>query len=211
MNDILNTPSVLRVNALNMRLGWSTPADAFCMMMGTSKYGTAPAMAMDISYNYDEYGKPIVEKMASYPDICDWEYWLTLEPRRGDLDKVIHTSKRIIRVPTVIVCSNFSKMPTKDQKPTAANIKRRDGNRCQYTGVELTNKTFSLDHVVPRHKGGKDTWHNLVAAHKDVNSRKGDKWNHEAGLKLLKRPSAPRSIPLCALYNEIKHPDHAHF
>ena len=211
MHNMLNIPCVLRVNALNMRLGWSTVAEAFCMMMGESKLGIAPAMAVDIAYNYDEFGKPITDKMASYPDVCDWDYWLTLEPRKGDLDKVIHTSKRIIRVPTVIVCSNYHHMPKKEQKATSANIRKRDGNRCQYTGVELTNKTFSLDHVVPRDKGGKDSWHNLVSAHKDVNSRKGNKFNHEAGLKLLKRPTAPKLIPLCALYTEIKHPDHSFF
>lgn len=84
-------------------------------------------------------------------------------------------------------------------------------HNCQYTGVELTNKTFSLDHIIPRSKGGRDNWHNLVAAHKDVNSKKGNKFNHEVGLKLLKKPVAPLSLPLCAIYSEIKHPDHQHF
>ena len=183
MNDIMHQSIVLRVNANHMRLGWSTPADAFCMLMGESKDGAPPALALDIHYEYDEYGKPILDKMSSF-DSLEWEYWMMLEPRKGDLDKVIHTSKRIIRIPTVIVCSKFAQMPKKEQKATPQAIRRRDGNRCQYTGVELTNKTFSLDHVVPKSKGGKDSWQNLVAAHKDVNSRKG---------------------------NQFKHPDHAHF
>ena len=136
---------------------------------------------------------------------------MTLEPRRGDLDKVIHTSKRIIRIPTIIICSQYSLMPMKQQKPTSQAIRRRDGNKCVYTGVALTNSTFSLDHVVPRSKGGKDSWTNLASCHKDVNSRKGNRFNHEVGLKLSKKLVAPLSIPFCNLHTEVKHPDHAFF
>jgi 5-methylcytosine-specific restriction endonuclease McrA len=210
MSDKLHIPSVLRLNSNYMRLGWSTPAEAFCMLMGESKDGSPPALALDIHYEYDEYGKPVTDRMETF-DRLDWEYWMIIEPRRGDLDEVIHTSKRIIRIPTIIVCPKFTLMPSKDLKPTPSAIRRRDGNRCQYTGVELTHKTFSLDHVTPRSKGGKDTWENLVAAHRDFNSKKGDKFNHEIGAKLLKKPTAPKPIPLCVLYPEIKHPDHQHF
>jgi 5-methylcytosine-specific restriction endonuclease McrA len=206
----LHIDNVLRLNGNYMRLGWATPAQAICMMMGESKDGTPPALALDIHYEYDEYGKPITEKMDSF-DRLDWEYWMLTEPRKGDLDKVIHTSKRIIRIPTVIVCSKFHEMPMKDQRPTPQAIRRRDGNRCVYTHVELTKKTFTLDHVVPKSKGGRDTWENLVACHKEVNSRKGDKYNHEIGLVLPRKPTAPKPIPHCALYTEIKHPDHQHF
>ena len=210
MNDILHTASVLRLNSNYMRLGWATPAEAFGMLMGEQKDGTPPALALDIHYEYDEFGKPIIERMASF-DRQDWEYWMELEPRRGDLDRVVHTSKRIIRIPTIILCPKFALMPSKDLKPTPKGIRMRDGNRCQYTGVELTHKTFSLDHVTPKSRGGKDTWENLVAAHKDFNSKKGNKMNHEIGAKLLKKPVAPKMIPLCAMHTEIKHPDHQHF
>jgi 5-methylcytosine-specific restriction endonuclease McrA len=179
------------------------------MLMGGSSAG-APAMALDIHYPMDEYEKPITDKIESF-DVCDWEWWLALEPRRGDLDKVIHTSRRIIRIPTVIVCSHFSQMPRKRQKPTPHAIRKRDGNKCQYTGKPLTQSTFSLDHVIPRSKGGRDTWENLVSCHKHVNFKKGDKLNKEAGLRLLNKPVAPREIPLCALYPENKHVDHQHF
>lgn len=209
MNNIYEE-SVLCLNNAHMRLGFCSPAKAFGMLMGGGKDGSPPAKAVDIHYNYDEYGKPITDKM-SYFDILEWEYWLMAEPRKGDLDDVIHTSKRIIRVPTIIVCSHFDEMPKKDLKPTPKAIRKRDGNRCQYTGVELTNKTFSLDHIIPRSKGGKNSWENLVAAHKDVNSKKGNRFNHEVGLKPLKKPLAPKLVPICVLHPEMKHPDHHHF
>lgn len=210
MSDFLHQKLVLRLNANYMRLGWSTVADAFVAMAGESPDGSPPALALDIQYEYDEYGKPIVEKMKSF-DRLEWDYWLMLEPRRGDLDKVIHTSKRVIRVPTVILCPRFHIMPTKELRATPSGIRQRDNNTCQYTGVPLTNKTFSLDHVTPKSKGGKDTWTNLVACHKDVNSRKGNKSNDEAGLVLKKKLVAPKPMPICNLVTDIKHPDHAHF
>ena len=210
MTNILNQKCVLRVNANYMRLGWSTAAEAFCMMMGEAQDGEAPALALDIFYEYDEFGKPITERMTSF-DRLEWEYWMMLEPRKGELDRVIHTSKRIIRIPTILVCSHYHLMPMKDQKVSKSSLRRRDGNRCLYTGVELTNKTFSMDHIIPRSKGGKDTWENLASCHKDVNSKKGDKFNHEVGLKLLKKPVAPKSIPLCSLVVGEFHPDHKHF
>jgi 5-methylcytosine-specific restriction endonuclease McrA len=206
----LHKKTVLRLNANYMRLGWATPAEAVTAMMSEGRDGSPPALGLDIHYNYDEYGKPIVDKMVTFQPF-EWEYWMMLEPRKGDLDKVIHTAKRIIRVPTVIVCPRFHRMPEKEQRATPSAIRQRDGNRCQYTGVVLTNKTFSLDHVVPKSKGGKDSWHNLVAAHKDVNSAKGNKWNHEAGLKLLKHPVAPKITPLCVLVKGNFHPDHEQF
>jgi hypothetical protein len=210
MSDILNRKSVMRLNANYMRLGWATPQEAFGMLCGEQKDGTPPALALDILYDYDEFGKPIIDKMVSF-DRLDFESWMMLDPRKGDLDRVIHTTKRIIRIPTIIICPKFAMMPSKDIKPSPSAIRKRDGNKCQYTGVELTKSTFSLDHIVPKSKGGKDSWHNLVAAHKDVNSRKGDKFNHEVGLRLLKQPSAPKKTPLCLLHSEIYHPDHAHF
>lgn len=210
MSDVLNQASVLRLNGNYMRLGWSTPKEAFTMMMSEGRDGSPPALALDLSYEYDEFGKPIVEGSPTI-NIYDWENWIQLEPRKGDLDKMIHTSKRIIRIPTILVCPKFRQMPQKELKPTPGNIRRHHKNRCAYTDVELTNKTFSLDHVIPRSKGGKNTWLNLVPCHKDVNSKKGDKFNHEAGLKLLRKPTAPAKIAICALVTDNKHPDHHHF
>lgn len=206
----LITQSVLRVNGNYQRIGWCSAQEAFTSLMGENADGSPPALAIDIYYDYDEFGKPIVEKMRHF-DALDWEYWMLLEPRKGDLDKVAHTSKRILRVPTVICCPKYRLMPMREQRPTPTSIRERDGNKCQYTGVPLTNKTYSLDHILPRSKGGKDTWENLVLAHKDVNSRKGNKLNHEAGLKLLRPIPPARKMPLCATVKGNFHPDHEHF
>jgi 5-methylcytosine-specific restriction endonuclease McrA len=94
---------------------------------------------------------------------------------------------------------NFAKVPKKRPKLSARNIRERDGNRCQYTGRLLHPYEGSLDHVVPRSRGGADTWENLVWSAKDVNQRKADRLPHEAGLKLLTVPRAPKELPVTVL------------
>ena len=103
------------------------------------------------------------------------------------------------RVPTVIVAVNFAKVPKKRPRLCAKNIRERDKNRCQYTGRQLHPAEGSLDHVVPRSRGGADTWENLVWAAKEVNQRKADRLPHEAGLKLRTVPRAPKELPVTAL------------
>ena len=67
------------------------------------------------------------------------------------------------------------------------------------TGALLRPEEGSLDHVVPRSRGGRDTWENLVWASKGVNTKKADRLPHEAGLKLLSVPRAPKELPVTAL------------
>jgi 5-methylcytosine-specific restriction endonuclease McrA len=207
MADILNANIVLRLNAINQRIGWATVREAFSAMMG-GENGSEAYLGLDISYELDNKGLPIYDKMIDLSRIT-WDDWLLLPIRPWDMS--INCVRQKIRVPTVVVCPNFNSMPKKEQRHTPTNIRKRDNNKCQYTNVPLTNTTFTLDHILPKSLGGKDSWENLVACHKDVNSKKGNRLNSEAGLKLLKKPTAPRSIPLCAVYTEVKHPDHSHF
>ena len=111
----------------------------------------------------------------------------------------MRTARGSIRVPTVIVAVNFAKVPKKRPKLCAKTIRERDRNRCQYTGKLLRPDEGSLDHVLPRSRGGKDEWENLVWSSKDVNARKGNRLPHEAGLKLLSIPRAPKELPVTAL------------
>lgn len=207
MADILNANIVLRLNASWMKIGWSTVADAFTALTGGTS-GNPPALALDIDYELGEDGKPNFNKMSvASPKV--WEEWVKLPIR--EWDSTINTVKAKIRVPTVIICPKYHKMPIKRRRPTAQAIRERDNNTCQYTGKPLTNKTASLDHILPRSKGGQDTWENLVLCHREVNSKKGNSLNEEIGLKLLKKPAAPRDIPVCELIRDVRHPDHQHF
>ena len=160
--------------AINVR----TPQEAFCMM--ATNVGTG------LEIEGDDHIRPVT-----------WEAWITLPNR--DQDEAVHTVRGQVRVPTVIVAVNYAKVPKKRPKLCARAIRERDGNRCQYTGRILHPDEGSLDHVVPRSRGGKDAWENLVWSAKEVNQRKGDRLPHEARLKLLAVPRAPKELPVSAL------------
>ena len=126
-----------------------------------------------------------------------WDEWITLPIR--EQDEAVQTVRGPIRVPTVIVAVNYAKVPKKRPKLCAKAIRERDNNRCQYTGRVLRPDEGSLDHVLPRSRGGRDTWENLVWSSKAANACKGNRLPHEAGLKLLKQPRAPKELPVTAL------------
>ncbi len=178
MSDILNKSLVLVLNRNWQAINIRTPADAFCQM------ATNVATALDIEG--DEHIRPV-----------QWAEWITLPVRPQDY--AVQTVRGAIRVPTVIVAMNFAKVPKKRPRLCAKSIRERDGNRCQYTGRPLHPDEGSLDHVLPRSRGGADSWENLVWAAKDVNQRKADRLPHEAGLKLLAVPRAPKELPVSAL------------
>lgn len=126
--------------------------------------------------------------------------------------KSIGTSRGRIRVPTVIAAVHYSKMPKRRPKLCAKTVRERDGNRCQYTGKVLKPDEGNLDHVVPRSRGGRDVWENLVWSAKDVNQKKANRLPHEAGLKLLSTPKAPPELPAMLLIRpRADKPDWNHF
>jgi 5-methylcytosine-specific restriction endonuclease McrA len=183
MSNILTKAIVLVLNRNWQAINIRTPQDAFCQM------ATNVATALDI-----ELGE---EDRAEVLRPVTWEEWLTLPVRDGDT--AVQTVRGRIRVPTVIVAVNYARVPKRRPKLCARAIRERDGNRCQYTGKLLKPDEGSLDHVLPRSRGGRDEWENLVWADKGVNSRKGNRLPHEAGLTLLKTPQAPRELPATQL------------
>ena len=183
MSDILNKTIVLVLNRNWQAINVRTPQEAFCMMASN----VATALDIDLSDGGSVQAlRPVT-----------WDEWITLPIRDGD--NLVRTTRGPIRVPTVIVAVNFAKVPKKRPKLCAKTIRERDGNRCQYTGQLLKPEDGSLDHILPRSRGGADTWENLVWSSKDVNTRKGNRLPHEAGLKLLSIPRAPKELPVTAL------------
>ena len=74
--------------------------------------------------------------------------------------------------------------------PSRAMIYKRDKNTCQYCGAK---SKLTIDHVVPRCRGGGNTWDNMVVACSSCNTRKGDKLLEQTNMKLRKKPRAPIS------------------
>ena len=174
MNDILNKATVLILNRNWQAIHVRTPAEAFCQM------ATHVATALEID------GEDSMRPVA-------WEEWITL-PIRSE-DNAVMTTRGPVRVPTVIVLANFARVPKTRPKLSARTIRERDGNRCQYTGRFLKAEEGSIDHVLPRSRGGKTSWENCVWSSKEINARKANRLPHEASLKLLGAPKAPPTVP----------------
>lgn len=178
MSSILHQKVVLVLNRNWQAINTRTPAEAFCQM------------ASDVATGLDIQGK-------DWMIPTKWEDWLDLPVREEDAS--IGTANGRIRIPTVIVVSNFAKVPMKRPKFNSRNLWERDGGTCQYTGRRLRPGEGNIDHVIPRSRGGATCWENCVLAATDVNSRKADRTPEEAGLTLRRQPHAPREMPVTAL------------
>jgi hypothetical protein len=194
--SLLDKPIVLKLNANWERIGWTTPRKAFVDLCGGAYGGTPPALALSVAI--DENGE-LVEAIP-----MKWEEWMKLPVRECDLG--ISTRSGAVRVPTVLIAPNYQKMPLIKPRLTKRAILERDGYRCQYTNEKLPPSQLNIDHVVPRNRGGKDTWGNLVASRKDLNSKKGNKLNEEIGYSLVRKPTEPKAVPKSYTINEARHP-----
>ncbi len=90
--------------------------------------------------------------------------------------------------PSVIKIINYVSLPYRGVVLTRHNVFKRDGFTCQYCG---TRSDLTLDHLVPRSKGGKSNWTNLVTACKPCNAKKGDYSLEQSGMRLRKSPTKP--------------------
>jgi 5-methylcytosine-specific restriction endonuclease McrA len=111
---------------------------------------------------------------------------------KGTAHVEVPTSVRIHRViylPSVVRLVHLRKhIPWRVPIPSRENIFNRDGKRCAYCGSAWPKVVLELEHVLPRCRGGKSTWENLVAACHACNQKKGDKTPEEANMPLLRRP-----------------------
>jgi len=104
-----------------------------------------------------------------------------------------HTGQEVypgINMPSVIRLKTYTYIPVRVQILSRKNIFLRDRNTCMYCGVVFHPSKLTLDHIVPRAQGGKDSWSNLVAACGVCNRRKADRTPEEAGMKLIHKPRA---------------------
>ncbi|MFZ0635415.1 MAG: HNH endonuclease [Candidatus Acidiferrales bacterium] len=100
----------------------------------------------------------------------------------------VHSSSRAVSVPSVIRLLTYRHIPQQSRALSRKNILLRDRNTCQFCGRALPASELTLDHVMPRSRGGHSSWENLVACCYECNNRKGDRTPEEAGLKLARRP-----------------------
>jgi 5-methylcytosine-specific restriction endonuclease McrA len=106
----------------------------------------------------------------------------------------IHTIDATIELPSVIRLAQLIRRPRRGRKMTRYEIFNRDKYACQYCGQK--SRHLTLDHVIPRYRGGEHTWENVVSACADCNRKKAGKTPREANMKLIRTPLPPTSNPL---------------
>lgn len=106
---------------------------------------------------------------------------------------IIVSARDRFEAPSVIRLAYHIKRPRPVVKLTRKEVLLRDDHACQYCGKRAHDLT--IDHVVPRHRGGQHAWENVAAACKSCNHRKGGKTLHEAHMRLIRVPFRPPSTP----------------
>ena len=134
-------------------------------------------------------------------EIISWEEaflltWLNKAWAVEYSDKCIHSARKAFQVPSVIVLFRYIEEKFFTLPCTRKNIMIRDENRCQYCQKGFRDGELTIDHVIPRSKGGKTIWTNVVIACKPCNQQKSDLLLSQTSLSLLRAPRKPsyRSI-----------------
>jgi len=115
-------------------------------------------------------------------------------------EEVLRSERLTVPVPLVIRLLAYVKIPYHLSLPlTRRTVLARDRYTCQYCGARPGKSELTLDHVIPRHRGGQTVWENVVTACRACNQRKGGRTLEEAGMRLLSKPFRPRYVALVLL------------
>lgn len=166
MSDTLEAP-VLVLNRNFQPVQLTTVRRAFVLLYG----GSAQAL--------DESG-----------ETYDFDDWRTL-PIRED-DDALPIVGGELRIPRVVHLQRYDRSPRVTVRLTRRNLMFRDGFQCQYCAKRPTLRELNIDHVIPRSRGGGDSWENLVTACRPCNLKKGWKLPEEAGMRLARKPFRPK-------------------
>lgn len=212
MSNLVNKAIVLTLNKSWQPIGVCTVGEAFTSLLGGKRdvrgNSTPPALAMDIDFVTRLDGTLDTSKLLKAVPTSYVE-WCKLPVREHE--EGIMTSRGEIRVPTILIQQHYAEMPTVTPKFSPAAVRKRDRSTCQYSGEVVGADEGNLDHVIPRHMGGKDCFENVVWSKRKINSLKGGKTNAQAGIKLLRKPVAPPKLPKSATIRQAAHPHWEHF
>ena len=154
----------------------------------------------------------VVDTQDAHFTTYDFAMWRELSALKAELERERHEwigmVKDHLALPRVIRLLNFDRHRKERVPLSRRNIYLRDANVCQYCGKKFPTSELSLDHVIPRSRGGGSSWTNLVCACTDCNARKGARTPTEAGMHLI---HAPRKIAVPAQLIRVQHESWTHF
>jgi 5-methylcytosine-specific restriction endonuclease McrA len=112
-----------------------------------------------------------------------------------EYDERIHAPSITLRTPAVVRLTKARVSSKNKVRFSRMNVFLRDGFRCQYCGEKKAMDELNYDHVLPRVRGGKTVWENIVTSCYSCNDRKGGRTPEETGMTLLRRPFKPTTLP----------------
>lgn len=145
----------------------------------------------------------VIDLDKGYYNNYDFDSWLEVSEMKQEFEPeehdFIHTVKIAVAVPRIVRLLFYDRLPRKDVVLNRRNIYARDHNRCQYCGKKSSPSELSLDHIIPKSKGGGASWENLVCACLKCNVKKGHRALHETNMRLITKPIKPKRSPVVTL------------
>ena len=175
----------LNDNVLVLNRSWMPTAVTIVRDSMTSLY-TGKSRVVDVS-DYQVYG---------------WHLWGEMDIPEGE--KYIQTSSMPpysrIRVPEIILLAHYASLPTRSLSFSRWHVFKRDRYMCQYCGVHpgkdgIDRDKMTIDHILPKSKGGLTAWGNCVVACLPCNAKKANRTPEQAGMTLRKKPTKPKWSP----------------
>lgn len=114
----------------------------------------------------------------------------------ADGNQFIHAPSFRLMVPEVILLTGFHRVPPRAVKFNRRNIYLRDHFMCQYCGCKPAREELTIDHVLPRSRGGRSEWENVVLACQSCNARKGSRLLTEINMKPMRKPVKPHWLTI---------------
>lgn len=144
-----------------------------------------------MSLIFQENAKPLDQDLILY----SFQEWLLFSTDYISKNyPKINTTKYEIAIPEIILLKNFDRLPHRDVKYSRQTLFERDGYKCYLCNNIFERKDLTVDHVIPRSKGGVTNWSNTITCCKNCNSIKSNKYLHELNLKPFFMPKKPRWI-----------------
>ena len=128
-----------------------------------------------------------------------WDDWSRKRPEAGEPS--VKTVRFDLKVPEVITLTTYDRLHRRSVPFTRRNLFRRDRHACQYCGARPGGNELTIDHVLPKSRGGATSWENCVLACVRCNHRKADRTPHEARLTLPRDPKRPQWSPVYSARN----------
>ncbi len=136
---------------------------------------------------FEEMARIVCDDFQTY----DFESWRELSAYAAGADPVVHTPNFQLLLPRVIVLAKYQNYPPRSVKFNRRNIFIRDNHTCQYCGRRAPKDDMTIDHIIPKSRGGRTVWENIVLACTHCNTKKGSKLPAECHMHPRTPPRKP--------------------